>query len=191
MSTSPSKKQPVNPAVVFWVWYTNSLKQKPILTKSVTSAVISILSDIFTQKLIQKQKHLNLFRTFKFAVWSFCVSGPVAHHYHSLLDARFKALKIKGLPEAIGKLVVDQLLFSPFILTLFFIVMNILDGNVKNIKKQIKHDLIPTLKVNVRVWPIANFINFYFVPGQFRVLFGNLISFGWNAYLSKRFMKLK
>lgn len=35
-----------------------------------------------------------------------------------------------------------------------------------------------------RVWPVANLINFAFVPANLRVLFMNVIGLGWNIYLS-------
>jgi hypothetical protein len=35
-----------------------------------------------------------------------------------------------------------------------------------------------------RVWPIAQLINFAFVPLHFRVLFGNIVRFFWTIYLS-------
>ena len=38
--------------------------------------------------------------------------------------------------------------------------------------------------MNWRIWPLANAINFALVPPPLRVLFSNVISVGWNAFLS-------
>ena len=35
-----------------------------------------------------------------------------------------------------------------------------------------------------RVWPLAQYLNFNFVPAQYRVLFGNLVGFFWGIYMS-------
>ena len=37
-----------------------------------------------------------------------------------------------------------------------------------------------------RVWPLANFVNFKFVPERLRVLTSNVLSVFWNAYLCTR-----
>ena len=42
----------------------------------------------------------------------------------------------------------------------------------------------PTLQTNWMVWPFVQMINFTFLPLQHRVLFANVISIGWNSYLS-------
>jgi len=185
-----TEKKKRNFFVGLWIAYNKSLEKNPILTKSVTSAIISMLSDIFAQKVIQKQP-LNLARPIKFGIWGFFFIAPLNHNYYKLLDSQVSAKKLKGTSAVIGKLLVDQLLYAPLILSLFFIVMNILNMTPFNIKRQIKRDLLNTLKSNWKIWPVAQFINFYFVPVQLRVLFGNVIAFGWNAYLSKRFLKNK
>ncbi|CAM9650195.1 unnamed protein product [Discosporangium mesarthrocarpum] len=40
------------------------------------------------------------------------------------------------------------------------------------------------LKMNWRIWPAANFINFSLVPPPLRVLFSNLVAVLWNIFLS-------
>lgn len=34
------------------------------------------------------------------------------------------------------------------------------------------------------IWPIANIINFYYVPLHLRLLFGNAVGLGWNVLAS-------
>ena len=62
--------------------------------------------------------------------------------------------------------------------------MPILQGHPENVQSSIKTNLWPTLKMSWRVWPIAQLINFAFVPLHFRVLFGNVVRFFWTIYLS-------
>lgn len=48
----------------------------------------------------------------------------------------------------------------------------------------VRHNLMGTMNVCWRVWPIANLINFAFVPANLRVLFMNIVGIGWNIFLS-------
>jgi protein Mpv17 len=42
----------------------------------------------------------------------------------------------------------------------------------------------PALSRNWMIWPIVQFINFKYVPLELRVLVVNVVSLGWNCYLS-------
>mmetsp|Transcript_1842 Transcript_1842/g.2933 ORF Transcript_1842/g.2933 Transcript_1842/m.2933 type:complete len:294 (+) Transcript_1842:209-1090(+) len=42
----------------------------------------------------------------------------------------------------------------------------------------------PTLKANWYCWPFANYINFFWIPAQYRLLFTSFVSIFWNMYLS-------
>ena len=50
---------------------------------------------------------------------------------------------------------------------------------------KIKDKLWPTLKVNWVVWPVLQGVNLSVVPLQYRILYINVCSLFWSAYLSK------
>lgn len=41
-----------------------------------------------------------------------------------------------------------------------------------------------TLVANWYCWPFINFVNFHWVPAQYRVLFANVAAVFWNMFLS-------
>lgn len=48
---------------------------------------------------------------------------------------------------------------------------------------KMKTELWSLLVVQYQIWPVVNYISFGYVPKQFRVLFSNIISVFWNAFL--------
>ena len=47
-----------------------------------------------------------------------------------------------------------------------------------------KVQYVPSFMASLAVWPPAQFINFTYVPHQYRVLWVNTIAFFWTIYLS-------
>lgn len=48
----------------------------------------------------------------------------------------------------------------------------------------VKNKLWGTMVTCWKIWPLANLINFAFVPAPLRVLFMNFVGLGWNIYLA-------
>ena len=51
-------------------------------------------------------------------------------------------------------------------------------------KQKLETTWWPALKANWMVWPAVQFVNFSFLPLQYRLFFANIVSIGWNSYLS-------
>eukprot|EP00761_Pharyngomonas_kirbyi_P004954 gb/GECH01004959.1/.p1 GENE.gb/GECH01004959.1/~~gb/GECH01004959.1/.p1 ORF type:complete len:250 (+),score=54.66 gb/GECH01004959.1/:1-750(+) len=54
----------------------------------------------------------------------------------------------------------------------------------RNIVSQLSVSFLPTMIMDWQVWPAANLVNFALIPQQHRVLYSNVVSLVWNAYLS-------
>lgn len=51
-------------------------------------------------------------------------------------------------------------------------------------KEKLKKAYVPGLKANWALWPAVQFANFTYVPLQYQVLVVNVVSLGWNCFLS-------
>lgn len=167
-----------------WVEYNRLLREKPLITKSITSGVIAFIADIACQKAMasDKESKIDWKRTAKFTTMNLVLVGPTLHYWYGFLMA-----KIPGTTtlSAVYRVACDQFLFAPFfIIPAIFSFSSLLDGTPEKIPERLKADWAPTLVANFALWVPAQFINFKLVPAQFQVLFANMVGLVWNVYLS-------
>lgn len=84
--------------------------------------------------------------------------------------------------EIVARVACDQGLFAPTMIGVFLSSMAVLEGSAPQDK--LAQSYWPALSTNYLVWPFVQMINFKFVPLDHRVLFVNVVSIGWNCYLS-------
>lgn len=82
------------------------------------------------------------------------------------------------------RLALDQLVFAPTFLSVFFSLLLTLEGEADKVPEKLAQDWWPAVKANWVVWVPAQLINFRFVPGSLQVLFSNVVGLFWNMYMS-------
>jgi len=165
-----------------------------LLTKSATVSILSGLGDCLVQ-IIQHRKEekwkYDWIRTGKFCFYGAFVSAPLNHYWFAILDRVVPTGRYTIFGTNVAnykKLLLDQLLFAPFILSAFFTTMTFLEGKGPSVAlTRIRNNLYPTLKLNYCLWPAAQFINFKFVPIQHRVGYVSFIVMIWSCILSYSF----
>ncbi|KAI8138425.1 hypothetical protein BJV82DRAFT_481784, partial [Fennellomyces sp. T-0311] len=141
--------------------------------------------DIIAQQAIERKRFEdhNWWRTGRMLVYGGIVAGPILSKWYP-----FVANNIKGstaITEAIKKVSADQLLMAPTMLGAFFSTQGLLEGkSFAEIQSKFKNGYIPTITTAYKFWPAVQFVNFYFVPLQYRIIVMNVASLGWNANLS-------
>lgn len=109
------------------------------------------------------------------------IFGPLATTWFGFLQRR---VVFPGRPNAeiFARVGLDQAILAPGNLFLFLNTMALLEGTSASDK--LNSTYWPALSRNWMVWPIVQFINFKYVPLELRVLVVNIVSLGWNCYLS-------
>uniref|UniRef100_A0A3P9KZY5 Peroxisomal membrane protein 2 n=1 Tax=Oryzias latipes TaxID=8090 RepID=A0A3P9KZY5_ORYLA len=166
------------------------LKKYPILTKSLSSGLLSALGNLLSQILEARKKakigtpanEINVAGAARYAVFGMLITGPVSHFVYQLMELWMPTTD----PFCIVKrLLLDRFIFAPGFLLLFYFVMNILEAKGwEDFEKKMRSSYWTALKMNWKVWTPFQFININFVPVQFRVLFANFIALFWYAYLA-------
>jgi hypothetical protein len=93
------------------------------------------------------------------------VSAPMIHYWYRLLEAVFAGKD--GLHIVIAKLVVDQILFSPLFFVVYYIYMALWDGNMHEVPKKVRTELVPVSIDSAKVWvpvQVRQITHLFFVP---------------------------
>ncbi|KAI0160570.1 hypothetical protein GGR57DRAFT_387247 [Xylariaceae sp. FL1272] len=163
-------------------WYQRKLATRPLLTQSVTTAVLFAVGDITAQQVVEKKgldKH-ELVRTGRMFAYGGAVFGPAATTWFKILSK--KVVLPNKNAEIVARVACDQLIFAPTFIGIFLSSMAVLEGSSP--AEKLSKSYFPTLQTNYLLWPWIQLVNFKFVPLQHRVLAVNVVSIGWNAYLS-------
>ncbi|XP_031557667.1 peroxisomal membrane protein 2-like [Actinia tenebrosa] len=165
--------------------YNYYLRTRPVLTKSITSAITSGLGQLLSQKSrISQGKGVDVRAVAAFSTFGFAVTGPLVHYFYQFLEEYLP----KGTSHAQAKkLALDRLVFSPIFYVLFFYIISLLEGkSCSAAVKKVHDNFWIAFKMSLRVWVIAQYVNFNYVPVEYRVLFANAIALGWNAFMASK-----
>jgi len=108
--------------------------------------------------------------------------APIVTKWYQFLNR----LQFKTPTKAvIYRVYLDQTLFSPVAVALFFGSMSVLEGKgLGEGANRISHAYIPTLLRNWAVYIPTQIINFSVIPPHLRFVFVSVVSLFWNTYLS-------
>ena len=108
------------------------------------------------------------------------VFGPAAATWFGLLS---RHVNLRS-PNAtiLARVACDQGVFAPTFIGVFLSSMAVLEGTSP--KEKLARSYSDALLTNWMIWPFVQMVNFKLVPLQHRLLFVNVISIGWNCYLS-------
>ncbi|AEO70204.1 uncharacterized protein THITE_2121301 [Thermothielavioides terrestris NRRL 8126] len=163
-------------------WYQARLAARPLLTQAVTTSILFAIGDVTAQQLVDKkglEKH-DLARTGRMALYGGVVFGPAAATWFRLLS---RHVNLRS-PNAtiLARVACDQGIFAPTFIGVFLSSMAVLEGTSP--REKLAKSYSDALLTNWMIWPFVQLVNFKLVPLQHRLLFVNVVSIGWNCYLS-------
>lgn len=128
----------------------------------------------------------NYIRTMKYATVGFCLA-PQLVSWYKYIQRKFPDCNSgkRSLNIASRRMFIDQLFFGSWSVAFSLGFTQLLnEGDINNVSQQINSKWIDSYKVNLLLWPPAQFLNFWLIPPYFRVLCTNITAFVWNTYLS-------
>jgi protein Mpv17 len=107
------------------------------------------------------------------------IFGPAATQWYKVLT---KINLGNKYATTAARVLTDQTVFASCNLGFFLSSMAYMEG--ASPKARLQSTYVEALKKNWLVWPAVQTLNFTYVPLHHRVLVVNIVSLGWNCYLS-------
>ncbi|CCH57920.1 hypothetical protein TBLA_0A01200 [Henningerozyma blattae CBS 6284] len=186
-----------------WTAYQQSLATKPFITNAWTTSGLFAAGDCLAQALGQAQEkpldkkppvqspistdskliplRWDWQRTCRAGLYGTLFS-PLGTWWYGVLA---RITWSSGWRTLTVRVAVDQLMFAPFGVCLYYSVMALLEGHgIHGAMGRVHVRAWNTLKANWSIWPLFQAVNLSMVPLQNRLLTANLVALCWNAYLS-------
>ncbi|PIA45472.1 hypothetical protein AQUCO_01700775v1 [Aquilegia coerulea] len=163
--------------------YLHQLQVHPLRTKAITAGVLAGCSDATAQKLSGIKK-LQLRRLLLIMLYGFAYGGPFGHYLHKLMDYIFKGKQDKQ--TIAKKVLVEQLTSSPWN-NLFFMMYYglVIEGRGWGfVKNKVQKDFPSVQLAAWKFWPIVGWVNYQYMPLQFRVVFHSFVASCWGIFLN-------
>ncbi|KAI4368420.1 hypothetical protein MLD38_016978 [Melastoma candidum] len=166
-----------------WRRYLIQLQAHPLRTKAITAGALAGCSDVIAQK-ISGIKKLQLRRLLLIMLYGFAYAAPFGHFLHKLMDVLFKGKK--GNRTVAMKVLLEQLTASPWNNMMFMLYYGlVVEGRPWPAVKDRVLSVYPTVQTTAwKFWPIVGWLNYQYVPAQFRVLFAGFAGSSWGIFLN-------
>lgn len=156
------------------------------LTNTISSGLLMAVGDYCQQRIEiyqakPKEKTFDMDRLVNMSIVALG-HGVFHHFFYGWLDKTYPAASMQHVMK---KIILDQLVASPACMWIFFIGMALLERRgYESGWFELKKKFLFTYMVDWVVWPPAQFINFYYVPSQYRVLYINSVTMLYDVFLS-------
>ncbi|XP_074490825.1 mpv17-like protein 2 [Sebastes fasciatus] len=155
-----------------------------LLTNTVVGGIMSGLGDLVQQNW---ENHKTPGRTIDWKrqgdlVVVGCAFGPVVHYWYTALD---RVLPGKAVKTVVKKLLVEQIIGSPFWILCFFLAMALQEGHgLSKGWNEYREKFWEVYLVDCCIWIPAQLINFYYFKPKYRVVFIFSVTLLSDTYLS-------
>ncbi|XP_026329636.1 PXMP2/4 family protein 3 isoform X2 [Hyposmocoma kahamanoa] len=147
------------------------------------SCVIGATASVASQ--VVAGESLRLDPVLAFGLYGLLFGGTLPHYFYELLERIFSE-DVVAYPLA-KKLLFERLIYAPLIQAFSLYTLARFEGkNHKAALKQLYALYMPVLEANWKWLTLFQVVNLAFVPPMLRVLFMNLVGFGWAMFLATK-----
>lgn len=161
-------------------------KKYLLTTNTVSSGILMSMGDALSQYVERKHKkeshqQFDWSRSAKMFVVG-AIQGPMHHYFYGWLDTKYAGATLRTTSI---KILYDQMVMSPLCIVQFFYSAGWM-YNQSNTAcwQELKDKFLIVYVTDWMVWPLAQFINFYYLHPKYRVIYVNLVTMLYNVFLS-------
>ena len=158
---------------------------RPLVTNCVVSAGIFSLGDLLSQSIEHyfSPKPFETRRLVTMTLFGGLVRGPTLYLWFT--KGLTRLFPEPGLTTVVKKTAVDQLLFGPAFMGVFFCSVTMANGgDWEDAKRKVNAEFVPAQLKAWCLWPAVQIGNFWLVPPKHQLMTINFFAVGWMAYLS-------
>lgn len=174
------------PALSLWQQYVKANKTNPLQTKCLTTGVLMAMGNFGAQQIMifkGKQKGILYKKLVSFIIFGIFLSGPLGHAWLKFLNGHKTTLKGQSL--ILYKIALDRLAYGPaFNLLMMSFVYKVSGQNWKQVWASLQKTFLSAQVLNWKMWPVAQYVNFNFIPPELQLLYMNVVALFWTIGLS-------
>jgi len=133
----------------------------------------------FLRKPGQEEKPYDVEVLKRYGVVGTFVMAPTLYYWYRFLDSKVVGTTVKIV---VKKCLIDQFLFTPNLLVLFYVTMSVLERK-RDVFEELRRKFVPTFVVSSCFWLPVQGINFSLVPPRYRVTYIGFASLLWANIL--------
>jgi protein Mpv17 len=173
----------------------------PKFSSACTGFITFSVGDVLAQKLEHGEgKSLDLKRSLKLGLLGFVMNGVFLHSWFTYLD-KVVGTCMKTKATVLYKVLADQVVYAPFAIIAYFsyatatksssVEPSVVTKQATEVSPskmsfvdKLHNDFWPTFTADCTIWPLANVVNFRYVPLLYRATFTSVVSLLWQTYMS-------
>jgi len=165
----------------------------PKFSNACTGFLTFSIGDVIAQKMERDgKKSVDFKRSLKLGALGFVMNGFFLYKWFAYLDKMVGTCMITTSNVAY-KVIADQLVYAPFAIVAFFSYTTATAAAAPKVEAEatgspfidkLNKTFWPTFAADCTVWPLANVVNFRYIPLVYRASFTATVSLFWQMYLS-------
>lgn len=164
-------------------------EKHPVLANSCTGFFVFSVGDVIAQVANPKaDKGVDYKRSLYTGALGIAMNGMCLHVWYRIIDRVFGAA-MKSKKSVILKCIADQVVYAPFSIAVFLSFASVKQGGsladiTQRTENKMSESFVTTWIADCTLWPFANFVNFSFVPLNYRPTFVGITQLVWQSYMS-------
>ncbi|CAD7005037.1 unnamed protein product [Ceratitis capitata] len=158
-------------------------RRHPFLTNSAIYGSLYVGAEYSQQYLMKRvlpeteaeKEDIDYATIGRYAVMGTAIYAPTLYPWYKWLDRTFPGIATQTI---VKKLVLDQFVLTPYLLTVFYTGMSLME-QAEDPFKELREKFVPTFARSCFFWLPAQTLNFVLIAPRFRVIYMGVCGFIW------------